>query len=79
MNWSRKAATCAARRTFAANKKVKFILKPARELAPHDAEVLRLLLNAEAVEVSANYQPAQKHDDRAHRTGRFVPAAGGVD
>ncbi|MGD0088074.1 MAG: valine--tRNA ligase [Verrucomicrobiota bacterium] len=44
---------------IAANKKVKFILKPARDLAPHDLEVLRLLLNAEAVEVSANYQAAK--------------------
>ena len=44
---------------IAANKKVKFILKPARELPAHDLEVLKLLLNAEAVEVSANYQPAK--------------------
>jgi valyl-tRNA synthetase len=44
---------------IAANKKIKFILKPARELAAHDVEVLKLLLNAEAVEVSANYQPAK--------------------
>ena len=44
---------------IAANKKVKFILKPAREQAAHDLEVLKLLLNAEAVEVSANYQPGK--------------------
>src|SRR5208283_2935611 len=44
---------------IAANKKIRFILKPARPLAAHDVEVLRLLLNAEAVEVSANYQPGK--------------------
>src|SRR5208283_1735297 len=44
---------------IAANKKVKFILKPAREFPAHDLEVLRLLLNAEAVEASANYQPGK--------------------
>ena len=44
---------------IAANKKVRFILKPAREQAAHDLEVLKLLLNAEAVEVSANYQPGK--------------------
>jgi valyl-tRNA synthetase len=44
---------------IAANKKIKFILKPSRELAAHDVEVLKLLLNAEAIEVSANYQPGK--------------------
>jgi valyl-tRNA synthetase len=44
---------------IAANKKVKFIFKPARELAPHDLEVLRLLLIAETVEVGAHHQPAK--------------------
>jgi valyl-tRNA synthetase len=44
---------------IAANKKVKFIFKPAHELAPHDLEVLKLLLIAEAVEVGAHHQPAK--------------------
>jgi valyl-tRNA synthetase len=44
---------------IAANKKVKFILKPARELAAHDVEVLKLLLNAESVEIGAAHQPAK--------------------
>ena len=35
-----------------ASKKVKFVFKPAGALAPHDAEVLKLLLNAEALEIS---------------------------
>ena len=52
---------------IAANKKVKFILKPARELAAHDVEVLKLLLNAEAVEVQRKLSAGEKHDDRADR------------
>jgi len=42
-----------------ASKKVRFVFKPAKELSPHDAEVLRLLLNAEALEIDLNYQPQQ--------------------
>jgi valyl-tRNA synthetase len=40
-------------------KKIHFVLKPANHLPPHDLEVIRLLLNAETVEVSENYQPAK--------------------
>ena len=50
---------------IAANKKVKFILKPARELAAHDVEVLKLLLNAEAVEVKGKLPAVEEHDDGA--------------
>jgi len=42
-----------------ANKKVKFIFKPAGPVTANDVEVMKLLLNAEAVEVNANYQPAK--------------------
>ncbi len=35
-----------------ASKKVKFAFKPAGPLSPHEAEVLRLLLNAEALELN---------------------------
>jgi valyl-tRNA synthetase len=38
-------------------KKIRYVLKPVNYLPPHDIEVIRLLLNAEAVEVSENYQP----------------------
>ena len=44
---------------IAANKKIQFILKPACELAPHDLEVLKLLLNAETVETGAHHPPAK--------------------
>ena len=38
-------------------KKIRYVLKPVNYLPPHDIEVIRLLLNAEAVEVNENYQP----------------------
>ncbi|HEV2210354.1 MAG TPA: valine--tRNA ligase [Verrucomicrobiae bacterium] len=40
-----------------AGKKVKFVFKPAGAVPPQDLEVMKLLLNAEAVEVDPNYQP----------------------
>ncbi len=39
-----------------ASKKVKFIFKPTRDFSPHDVEVVRLLLNAEALEIHTDYQ-----------------------
>ncbi|MGA3266742.1 MAG: valine--tRNA ligase [Verrucomicrobiota bacterium] len=60
-----------------ANKKVKFILKPAREIASHDVEVLKLLLHAEAIELNANYQPAKGVlTIRAEWGGLYLPLAG---
>ncbi len=65
---------------IAANKKVKFILKPARELASHDLEVLKLLLNAEAVEIGANRQPAKGTlTVRAELGDLFLPTEGLID
>jgi valyl-tRNA synthetase len=65
---------------IAANKKIKFILKPARELVTHDVEVLKLLLNAEAVEVSANYQPGKNTMTvRAELGDLFLPLEGLID
>jgi valyl-tRNA synthetase len=64
----------------AANKKIKFILKPARELAAHDVEVLKLLLNAEAVEVNVNYQPGKNTMTvRAELGDLFLPLEGLID
>jgi valyl-tRNA synthetase len=40
-------------------KKIRYVLRPANFLLPHDIEVIRLLLNAEAMEVSENYSPAK--------------------
>jgi valyl-tRNA synthetase len=63
-----------------ANKKVKFIFKPAGPVAANDIEVLKLLLNAEAVEVNANYQPGK--GALAVRAGLgelFLPTEGLID
>ncbi|HTQ51367.1 MAG TPA: valine--tRNA ligase [Candidatus Acidoferrales bacterium] len=65
---------------IAANKKVKFILKPARELAAHDVEVLRLLLNADSVEVQANYQSSKSTMTVRTESGDlFLPLEGLID
>jgi valyl-tRNA synthetase len=40
-----------------ANKKVKFVFKPVQQVSPHDAEVLKLLLNAEGLELDPAHQP----------------------
>ncbi|HUB88005.1 MAG TPA: class I tRNA ligase family protein, partial [Verrucomicrobiae bacterium] len=63
-----------------ANKKVKFIFKPANEIAPGDVEVLKLLLNAEAVEVSPHFQPARNVPAVRHAFGElFLPLEGLID
>jgi valyl-tRNA synthetase len=40
-------------------KKIPYVLKPTRKLEPHDIAVIRVLLNAETVEVAADSQPAK--------------------
>ena len=63
-----------------ANKKVKFVFKPAGPVAANDIEVLKLLLNAEAVEVNANYQPAKGAlAVRAALGELFLPTEGLID
>jgi valyl-tRNA synthetase len=44
---------------ISASKKVKFVFKPTNSTSPHDLEVMKLLLNAEAVEVNSEYQAAK--------------------
>ncbi|HEY1790982.1 MAG TPA: valine--tRNA ligase [Verrucomicrobiae bacterium] len=61
-----------------ANKKVKFVLKPGGQAV--DAEVLKLLLNAEAVEVNPQFQPAKNILAVHHELGDlFLPLEGLVD
>jgi valyl-tRNA synthetase len=61
-----------------ANKKVKFVFKPNGQAI--DTEVLKLLLNAEAVEVNANFQPAKNVLAVRHESGElFLPLEGLVD
>jgi valyl-tRNA synthetase len=65
---------------IAANKKVKFVLKPTRALASHDVEVLKLLLNAEAVEISANHQPTKSTlTVRTELADLYLPTEGLID
>ncbi len=42
---------------IAANKKLKYVFKPGQELAPNDLEVVRMMLNAETVEMNGDYEP----------------------
>jgi valyl-tRNA synthetase len=61
-----------------ANKRVKFVLKPNGQAV--DAEVLKLLLNAEAVEVNSQFQPAKNVLAVRHELGDlFLPLEGLVD
>jgi valyl-tRNA synthetase len=63
-----------------ASKKVKFVIKPNGTLAPHDAEVLKLLLNAEALEIAPAYQPKQGTPTVHSELGElYLPLEGLVD
>ena len=65
---------------IAANKKVKFIFKPVNYTPPHDLEVLRLLLNAEAVEVKPDFQAGKSVFAARHALGElFLPTEGLID
>jgi valyl-tRNA synthetase len=65
---------------IASNKKMKFIFKPAANFPPNDVEVLKLLLNAEVLEVSANYQPAKGTPAVRGEPGElFLPLEGLID
>jgi len=65
---------------IAANKKVRFVLKPVNHVPPHDVEVLKLLLNAEAFEVQADYQPGKNTlTVRAEMGDLFLPLEGLID
>ncbi len=62
-------------------KKVKFVLRPSGELSTADSEVLRLLLNAESLEVAnAAWAPERGTPVAANALGElFLPLAGLVD
>jgi valyl-tRNA synthetase len=63
-----------------AAKKVKYVFKPAQHLTPHDAEVIKLLLNAESLEVNAAYQPPKGTPVVASPLGElFLPLEGLID
>jgi valyl-tRNA synthetase len=61
-------------------KKVKYVFRPAQHLTPHDAEVIKLLLNAEALEVRADYQPPKGTPAVQSKLGElFLPLEGHID
>jgi valyl-tRNA synthetase len=63
-----------------ASKKVHYVFKPAADLLPHDAEVLKLLLNAEALEINPSYAPPKGTPTVHSPMGDlFLPLAGLVD
>ena len=63
-----------------ASKKVKYVFRPANALLPHDAKVLKLLLNAEALDIDAEYQPKQGTPTVHSEMGDlFLPLEGQVD
>jgi len=63
-----------------ANKKVKFILKPSGQTAASDVEVLKLLLNAESIEVNPNFQPTKNDLAARGDLGElYLPLEGLID
>ncbi len=59
---------------------MKFVFKPASDTPAHEIEVIRLLLNAEALELDPNYQPPK--GTPAVKTGLgelFLPLEGQRD
>jgi valyl-tRNA synthetase len=62
------------------SKKVKFVFKPANPVMPHDAEVLKLLLNAEALELDPNHQPVKGTPTVHSALGElYLPLEGLID
>jgi len=65
---------------IAANKKVRFVLRPANSVTPHDAEVLRLLLNAERLELAPDFQPTKGTPTvRSELGDLYLPLEGLID
>jgi valyl-tRNA synthetase len=62
------------------NKKTRFVLKPVGHIVPHDVAVLKILLNAETLEVDVNYAP-KKGTPAAHSDmgDLYLPTEGLID
>lgn len=59
---------------------MKFIFQPAGKTTPNDIEVLKLLLNAESVEVNPGFQPAKNTLAVRGEPGElFLPLEGLID
>ncbi|MGN6554075.1 MAG: valine--tRNA ligase [Verrucomicrobiota bacterium] len=63
-----------------AGKKVKYVFKPTHFQPPHEIEVIRLLLNAEIVEINADYQaPKGTPTVRTELGELLLPLEGHID
>jgi len=61
-------------------KKPRFVLKPTEAMTPHDLEVLKLLLNAEAVATEDQYQPKKGTPTARGKLGElYLPLEGLID
>ncbi len=72
----------ALRRDFnlASNLRVRFILKPTVPIAPHEAEVMRILLNAEMLESNAAFVPPKGTPSALTPLGAlYLPLEGLID
>jgi valyl-tRNA synthetase len=65
---------------IASNRKVKHVLKPANPVPPHDAEVLKVLLNADPFEINPDYQPGKGTPVAHSELGElYLPLEGLID
>jgi valyl-tRNA synthetase len=65
---------------FNINKRVRFVLKPGREPPAHEIEVLQILLNAEPLDVDANFVPPKGTPTALTPLGElFLPLEGLID
>jgi valyl-tRNA synthetase len=66
--------------TFNINKRVRFVLKPSQELPAHEIEVLRILLNAEPLDVDGTFVPTKGTPSALTPLGTiFLPLDGLID
>ena len=65
---------------IASNKKVKFVLQPKGEISEHDTAVLRILLNADPLEIQAAYEPGKGTPVVHSELGNlYLPTEGLID
>jgi valyl-tRNA synthetase len=66
--------------TFNINKKVRFVLKPVQELPAHEIEVIRILLNAEPLDIAPDFSPTRGTPSALTPLGTiYLPLDGLID
>ena len=64
---------------IAASKKVRYVLAPVNDMPPYERDVIRLLLNAEAVELNKEYEPKKGTPSVRSELGElFLPLEAGM-